>query len=333
MKPQTFSNNFVNYEEMRYANSQGELLQRLSDERITGSTFEAQANALQYSLRQKNMEKILQKFVTHPRQILEVGAGLLDSNGRSFCTKSLPENEASHVIYCDSNPRLAEESPELICLDMKELSKAYPPHGFSHVLSCNALDTLNLDDLEAALTEIKVILQPKGSLVHCLNFEPYIFAFYNDIFLHNTVAIPFINELDAHQALIINQTNYPSHPLLTAANALNPLEKEKFWLGILALDKGGALKSIAESYLPYGKVIGAYEHHIESLNKILSKLGFSSITNELITSEQTIPVPSNSPLAGLKIECSPKGVLQLPIQQPETAIIIIHTHVTSAMNR
>lgn len=307
---------FTNYEEMRDANRQGKVLQRLTNEQ--GSNLDPlhkDIENLQFQLRQKNMERVLAE-IQNPTRILEIGAGLLDEDGRSFFTKKMTLEQLDKVHYCDANPALMEISPELQCLDIAQLSTYLPKQAFSHVIGSNVLDTLNEEDLERGIKEIKLLLQQDGLVIHCLNYEPYLYAFYDDILSKGSYAIPFVNSQNQHCAVVFHD-KLIDHPLLT-------VHSEKIWQGILALDKQGYLQHLAETCLVRGgTLIKAYDYYLEKMAKAFKTAGFRVLKNELLSHEKALEIPS---LNGKHITCGPSGVVTEEFKGNE-CLVTMQTHV------
>lgn len=322
---------FIDYEEMQEANRKGESLQRLSDERAMGaSILHKDLQQIQYALRQKNIAQIIDRYFSSPRRILEIGCGILDENGRSFFTKGFPQQTALKTSYCDVNPNFENISPEILCVDISELSKVFPKGSFSHVISLNALDTLNSIDLERALEEIYKVLEPGGFLIHCLNFEPFLYAFYNDIIQSYKRVLPFQNESGSHCALIFKEESGSIHPLIEASAHLDAKAREKFWHGILELDKGRALTQIASTLENQGELINAFAHHLANFSRLLKEMRFKIILTEDLTSEKTMEEFSYESLQGIRIDCGPSGISKKSFDDKRKTVIAMHTFLIVA---
>ncbi len=318
---------FVNYAEMREANRQGKILQRLSLERTSDAdVLQNAVEELQYKLRQKNMSAILRDYVCNPRHILEIGAGLLDSSGRSFFTQTMPLEHLRKTTYCDSNPQIAEISPEVHCFDIMELTNYFPKEAFSHVIGTNVLDTLDAEDLGSALEQIHSVLMDGGVLVHCLNFEPFLYAFYADI-SKEPHAIPYLNQNSQHCAIVSEEDGKPLHPLQSIASHLDEGARQSLWQGLLALDNEGFLEALAEKYRRRGGVvIKSYEHYITSLTAACEEAGFRIIACREISQIVETDIPA---LHGRHILCGPSGVYS-EASGSDSGSVAIQTHLFAA---
>lgn len=292
---------FVSYEDMAEANRSGRLLQRLTNE-TAGSpgTLEYDVGKVQYRLRQENNQQIAEEFLRGVDRILEIGAGLLDADGRSFLTRCFTGEMASKVFYCDANPGLAEECPDLHCVDIRALSSCFPSGAFSHVIGSNVLDTLSRKDLDDAMSDIKKVLAPGGCVLHLLNYEPYLYAFYADVLSEFPGAVPFVNRQNQHCALI---TTEEQDSLINLALGLNPEDRQRLWQGILALDTQGYLNNKVSGL--QGVAITAFEQFVRKLTEAGVNAGFKEVISKEFVSKREISLPGFPPM---HVSCGPNGI-------------------------
>lgn len=278
------------YNQIRRLNASGVSSQRITDSR-EGAHSPSQRLFLdaQYALRQKNLAEICRHYLMDSHQVLEVGSGMISASGRSFLTESFPLNIAARVTYCDANPECRVENVDLVTLDDR-----YPHSFFSHVIGSNVLDTLNRRDLSQAVEKIYNVLQPNGVVVHCLNIEPFVYAFLHDLAMDYAYAVPFLNSKGAHEAFVfdkweemsIEQKEIVFHTMLK--------KPDKAWL-----DK---LRDSNE------KIVSSFDQYVQKLHSLLIGKGFEIVKEDYFSNEDILISPGDIPLGGQKVVCSPAGV-------------------------
>lgn len=309
------------------------MIQRSSDdvEPYDGS-FQSRIKNLQLKLRLKNMSDIAERFIVSANEIVEVGCGVLDENGKSFFTRSFPIDMTAKTYYCDCNLALAEAFPEIFCVEIQKLAQKFPQSTFDYVIGTNALDTLKEEYLREAFHALRQILTPNGTIIHCLNYEPYLYTILDEAIKQNEVAIPFFNSSGTHS--IFFPSEQWNHPLYGILKKLTDDERQQLWQGLDSLDQNGYFFSLVQNLHQQGNIVSSFELYKGMYERVSAECGFKKVVDEFVSHEEIIQVHPEQGWGQRCITCGPDGIHSvIDDTLPEgRAKVILKTHVFCLLN-
>lgn len=330
---------FTDYETIRKANSKGKAQHRGSDDLpAAASLFEQKLFMAKTDLRRQAIYRLGSRLLPPAAHTVEVGSGLLDDNGESFLSSSLPSHTVADCLFLEVNPDLVARSRDkapqatMIQGDLLTLSNQFASASLEQVIGHNTLDTVTNSDMPQVLRQIFESLAPGGTLIHFMSLEPFVPTFLHNNSREEMVLWPLDTQLQhgrrfcsiSRRLLERLPKRWPKAVELIRHYLcqLKPVEQERFWNGLMAQNLQRPFENLGEELLEWGIECSSWKQHRLLMEEQLRHSGFLPVAWEWESQKLEIQLPLEDPLmisvgpwgeVGGRIESSENSCLEVSV--------------------
>lgn len=108
-------------------------------------------------------------FLFSGKNILEIGAGKLDNNGKSYLMNLLPEEIAIKIKPTDFN----KSYKKIKHTDVTKLTIDFAKESFDVIMGLSVIDTIQTKNLRTAVEKISFCLKKGGYFLHAMSLPPF----------------------------------------------------------------------------------------------------------------------------------------------------------------